>query len=165
MNTNDIHARAEQLIAQELVEGISSSDQRFLEQHLRECESCASSADALHGSLRALKSIAVPVPVDLAQRTQFRVRLRAQQMSHDAPQRRLLWASCGASWVFGAVSAPYVWRALQWLGERVSLPRVVPAVGFGLWWALPAIVALGIVFAENAKQKAERDWVNGQGWD
>ena len=151
------HARAQELIAREFVEGIPASDQRWLEEHLRGCEECAGVAASTDRALRALKSVAVQVPTGLAQKTQFRVRLRAHERQFDEARRGILWVACGASWVFGAVSAPFVWRGLQWIGERMALPRIVPDLGFGLWWALPAIVAGAIVFAENARFARQRD--------
>jgi hypothetical protein len=57
---------------------------------------------------------------------------------------------CGASWIAGAATAPYVWRALEWLGHRAGLPDLVWKMGFGVWWALPAIIAAAILFAETA---------------
>jgi hypothetical protein len=165
MNTEAIHSRAEELIAREFVEGISESDRRWLEEHLRECETCADFAAATNRALRTLKSLAVQVPPGLAQRTQFRVRLRAQEQMAVAPRRGILWIACGASWTFGAITAPFVWRALHWFGEQMALPHFVPEVGFGLWWALPAIVAGAIIFAENAKFERQRDWLRGQHQD
>lgn len=158
MNSGAIHAHAEQLIAQELIEGIAENDRRWLEQHLRECEQCSASAAATGRAVRALKSAAVPVPPGLAQRTQFRVRLRMQERQQNRIQRGFLWIACAASWVFGAVSAPYVWSGLQWAGQILALPHLVPEIGFGLWWGLPAIVAGAIVLAENARYRRQRDW-------
>ena len=166
MTTETIHARAERLIAQEFVEGISESDRRWLEQHLRECDQCGAAAASMDRALRALKGVAVPVPAGLAQKTKFRVRLRAQdQQALTQPRRGVLWVACGASWAFGAITAPFVWRVLHWVSEQMALPRFVPEIGFGLWWALPAIVAGAIIFAENAKFERQQDWLREQHWD
>jgi hypothetical protein len=162
MNHDAIHTRAQELILKELVEGICASEQRWLVEPMRECQQCSTIAAATGRGLQSLKSMQIVLPEGLARKTQFRVRLRAQQISHDAPRRRLLWASCGASWLFGAVSAPYVWRGLQWLGARAALPRVVPELGFGLWWALPAIAAAAIIFVENARSETRQDWFRHQ---
>ena len=163
MSLETIHARAQRLIAQDLVEGISETERRWLEHHLRECERCAASASATNRALHALRSVAVPVPAGLAQRTQFRLRLRIAERSETRAQRSLLWTACAASWVFGAVSAPYVWRGLEWATKTMALPRFAPEIGFGLWWALPAIVAGAIVLAENARYRRQRDWSNEAG--
>jgi hypothetical protein len=162
MNTESDHERAAQLIAQELVEGLSASNQRWLAQHLRECGRCAAEAAATQGALRSLKSLAIPVPNGLARRTQFRVHLRAQQQQQEEPRRRLMWFACGASWVFGAVTAPFVWRGLQWIALRIGVPPIVPEIGFGMWWALPAIAAVAIVIVETVKRESHEDWFRQQ---
>jgi len=158
MNSEAIHARAERLIVQELVEGIAVNDRRWLEQHLRQCERCSASAAVTSRALRALKSTVLPAPAGLAQRTQFRVGLRMSEQREHRIQHGALWIACAGSWLFGAISASYVWSGLQWLGQRLALPHFVPEIGFGLWWALPAIAAGAIVLAENARYRRQRDW-------
>ena len=154
--TNELHARAEGLIAKERVEGISAAEQEWLDQHLRECVQCAESANATQQALRSLRALSIPLPRELAARTQFRVRLRAQELQAREPRWRLIWAMCGASWVAGAATAPYVWRGLEWIGHRAGLPDLVWKVGFGVWWALPAIVAAAILLMEGGERAASR---------
>jgi len=153
---NELHARAEGLIAKERVEGISAEEQEWLGQHLRECAQCAESANATLQALRSLRALSIPLPRELAARTQFRVRLRAQELQAREPRWRLIWAMCGASWVAGAATAPYVWRGLEWIGHRAGLPDLVWKMGFGVWWALPAIVAAGILLMEGGERSARR---------
>lgn len=160
MSAQTIHERARRLIAQELIEGISEGERRWLEGHLGECQQCSRSAAAVGRALHALGSIVTPVPSGLAERTQFRLRLRMQEQRAMKARPGFLWIACAISWVFGAVSASYVWQGLAWTTERMALPRFVPEVGFGLWWALPAIVAGAIVLAENAKDRRQRDGLN-----
>jgi hypothetical protein len=155
--TNDMHVRAESLIAKERVEGISAAEQEWLGQHVRECSACAEHANALQQALRSLRTLSVPLPRSLAARAQFRVRLRAQQLQAREPRWRLIWAMCGASWVAGAATAPYVWRGLEWFGHRVGLPDLVWKMGFGVWWALPAIVAAAVLLMEGGERGAARD--------
>jgi len=113
----ELHTRAEQLIAQERVEGISSADQHWLRQHLAECPSCSARATATEQALRSLRSLSVPFPKTLASRTQFRVRLRAQQFARRTPLAHGL-AACGISWAFGAATAPYSGAA--WNGPATA---------------------------------------------
>jgi hypothetical protein len=154
--TNELHARAEGLIAKERVEGISAAEQEWLGQHLRECARCAEVANATQQALRSLRTLSISMPRELAARTQFRVRLRAQELQGREPRWRLIWGMCGASWVAGAATAPYVWRGLEWIGHRAGLPDLVWKMGFGVWWALPAIVAAGILLMEGGERKARR---------
>jgi hypothetical protein len=153
----ELHARAEQLIAQERVEGISAADQLWLRQHLAECTSCEARAAATEQALRSLRGLSVPFPKTLASRTQFRVRLRAQQLRGE-PRWRMVWAACGVSWAFGAATAPYVWRGLEWAGHRMGLPNIIWELGFGLWWALPAAVVAVILLMDNVGSSSESAW-------
>jgi hypothetical protein len=156
-SSNESHARAESLIAKERIEGISPVEQEWLVAHFRECPQCSASADATQEALRSFVSLHLPVPRGLAARTQFRVRLRAQEMrSVRQPRWRLVYLMCGASWVAGGATAPYVWRGLEWIGHRTGLPDLVWKMGFGVWWALPAIIAAAILFAESAGANASR---------
>jgi predicted anti-sigma-YlaC factor YlaD len=155
--SENLHARAEKLIAQERIEGIAPSDRDFLAAHLRECQACAQVAQQTSEALRALRGLPVPLPRGLAERTKFRVQLRAQKMSEREPKRRLLWVMCAMSWALGIATAPYVWRAFAWAGEHLGVPRLVWEVGFGLWWTVPALVAAAVVLLENLRQAHERD--------
>jgi hypothetical protein len=153
----EMHARAEQLIAQERVEGIAPPDQNWLRAHLAECASCAAQAAATEQALRALRGLSVPFPKTLASRTQFRVRLRAQQLRGE-PRWRMVWAACGVSWAFGAATAPYVWRGLEWAGHRMGVPNIIWELGFGLWWALPAAVVAIILLMTDSGRSREAVW-------
>jgi anti-sigma factor RsiW len=158
----DFHARAEQLIAQERVEGISAAERSWLEQHLAECERCAEQARSTEEAIRALRGVAIPLPRTLASRAQMRVRLRAQELREREPRQQLLWITCGMSWALGVASAPYVWRAFEWLGKHTGIPKLVLEMGFGLWWAIPALFAAAIVLMESARQANESDWTEQQ---
>src|ERR1700676_5779381 len=114
----NIHERAQQLISQERIEGIPASENTWLAAHLQECESCANFARNTSAALRSLQTIPIALPAGLAERTQFRVGLRAQQPRQHAPRRRALWIAAGISWVTGVASAPYVWRLFASLREH-----------------------------------------------
>ena len=111
-------------------------------------------------ALRSLRTLSISVPRELAARTQFRVRLRAQELQAREPRWRLIWAMCGASWVAGAATAPYVWRGLEWIGHRTGMPDLVWKMGFGVWWALPAIVAAAVLLMEGGEGTTRKN-VNG----
>lgn len=157
-NNCELHERAERLIAQERIEGLSGGDLEWLHVHLAECSHCAALANATEQALRSLRGMSVELPKTLASRTQFRVRMRAQQLRGE-PRWRLVWGACGVSWAFGAATAPYVWRGLEWIGHRMGLPNFVWELGFGLWWALPAAVVALVLMFENA---GRREWSSQQ---
>jgi hypothetical protein len=156
----ETHARAEQLIAQERVEGISQAEHDWLSAHLRECVPCAELACQTERALRSLHRMAIPFPSGLASRTQFRVRLRAQELREREPKRRALWLACAGSWAFGIASAPYVWSLFQWFGQRTGLPKLVWELGFGLWWTIPALFAAAVLLMENSRKGEQADWIS-----
>lgn len=155
----NIHERAQQLISQERVEGISASENTWLAAHLQGCDSCAIFAQKTSTALRSLQTIPIALPAGLAERTQFRVGLRAQQLRHSEPRRRALWIAAAISWVAGVASAPLVWRLFAWLGEQTGVPKLVWEMGFGLWWAVPALIAAVVLLSEHEKQSGERYWL------
>jgi predicted anti-sigma-YlaC factor YlaD len=155
----NIHERALQLISQERIEGIPTSENAWLAAHLQECEGCANFAQKTSAALRSLQTMPIALPAGLAERTQFRVGLRAQQLRQHEPRRRALWIAAGISWVTGVASAPYVWRLFAWLGEQAGVPKLVWEAGFGLWWAVPALIAAVVLLTEHEKQSSERYWL------
>ena len=152
------HALFLRLIAKARVEGLSSSERDRLSAHLQDCSFCSEHARQTDLALRWLRAAAIPLPADLASRTQFRVHLRAQELREREPKRRLLWAICGMSWAVGVASAPYVWQAFEWMGQRLGAPKLVWEIGFGLWWTIPALVAAAVILLENARRTEENDW-------
>jgi hypothetical protein len=156
----EAHARAEQLIAQERVEGIAQAERDWLAAHLHDCARCAGVAHQTDQALRSMRAAAIPLPSGLASRTQFRVRLRAQELREREPKRRALWLACALSWAFGIASAPYVWRLFEWFGERAGVPKLVWEVGFGLWWTIPALFAAAVLLMENSRRGEQADWMS-----
>ena len=155
--SQDTHAQAEELIAQERVEGISAADRQWLRQHLAECAACAARASGTERAIRSLRTLSIPLPPGLAGRTQFRVRMRAERLRSE-PRWRMVWIACGISWTFGAATAPYVWHGLEWAGHRLGVPNIVWELGFGLWWALPAAVVAVILLMTDAGRNNGADW-------
>src|ERR1700730_5246834 len=159
-NTHEnIHDRAQQMISQDPIEGISAPVNTWLAAHLQQCDSCADFARKTSAALRSLQTIPIALPAGLAERTQFRVGLRAQQLRQHEPRRRALWIAAGISWAAGVASAPYVWRLFAWLGEHAGVPKLVWEMGFGLWWAVPALIAAVVLLTEHEKQSGERYWL------
>jgi hypothetical protein len=145
--SDGIHDRAVQLIAQERVEGISPVEREWLTAHLHDCAHCAELARQTDQALRSMRTAAIPIPRGLASRTQFRVRLRAEELREHGLGRQLLWTIAGVSWALGIASAPWVWRAFEWVGHRTGAPKLIWEVGFVMWWAVPALLATGVVLA------------------
>ena len=149
MNDN-LHERAQRLLAESIVEGLRPSDEAWLREHLAECPACAIEAAATQNILHGLRAVPVNVPRDLAARTQLRVRLRALETSTAANGSFWLWLVTAASWLLGVFSAPLVWRGFAWLGANFGLPKLVVEMGFVLWWTVPALLAVGAVLHQRA---------------
>jgi predicted anti-sigma-YlaC factor YlaD len=159
--SRDLHVRAEELIAQDRVEGLPQKERDWLDAHLRECAQCSEAARQTANALKALRSVAIALPRGLTDRTKFRVQLRAQELQEREPKRMWLWIVCAMSWGLGVASAPYVWQAFEWVGRFTGAPKLVIEFGFGLWWMIPALFAAAIVLFENARQAKEKEW-NGE---
>jgi len=147
--SENLHTRAQQLLAQSLIEGLRTSEQSWLDAHLRECTDCSREAARTSELLRAFRNVPVTVPRDLAARTQLRLRLRVQQSAQTSTSGTLLWIITAASWLLGIFSAPLVWRGLTWAGAHLNLPKPVLELGFVLWWAVPALVAVAVVLQQR----------------
>src|SRR6266567_3679814 len=156
----DSHDRALQLSARARVEGIAEADGTWLRGHLEECDFCAEHVRQTDRALRLMRTAAISLPEGLASRTQFRVRLRAEELREREPQRRMLWSACAASWIFGIASAPYVWRLFAWLGEVTGVPKLVWELGFALWWTIPALFAAAVLMIESLRKSDRADWIN-----
>ena len=135
------HQRARKLVAQQTVEPLSSSDQHWLGAHLAECESCAAEQIQLRESLSALRAMHLDLPPNLASRTQFRVRMRAEELREKEPAKKFVWAIAAVSWALGVSTAPWVWHGLEWLGRETGAPKLLLQAGFVLWWSVPPMIA------------------------
>ena len=139
------HRRAERLIVEDHLERISPRQREWLDRHLERCPDCERSAAATRNALQSLRGVSIPLPPSLASRAQLRVYLRIDELQTRERGSWALWVCCGLSWVLGIASAPYVWRVFEWAGHGIGVPNIVWQMGFGLWWALPALVAAGIL--------------------
>lgn len=149
---NDLHIRAQELVAKQRVEGVSAEEHTWLAAHLAECESCSSLQTQTAEALAAFRSMNIDIPKNLTARTQLRVRLRAEELPTHNPSRLLLWAIAGVSWLLGLASAPLVWRGFAWAGAELGLPKIVWQLGVALWWLLPGIVAAGAILLQKASR-------------
>jgi hypothetical protein len=154
--SEDVHQRAERLIVASGVEGLSPSDREWLKLHLGSCAQCAKRADSTGEALRSLRSVSVRVGPGLIRATRLRVHTRALELRERRAHMTMLWVVCALSWVLGALSAPFVWRAFAWLGEHYKMPTIAWQLGFALWWALPA-GAVAVVLVIRRAQAAGGD--------
>jgi hypothetical protein len=143
------HDRARTLIASQQIEGLSRNDQTWLNTHLVECEFCSAENQQVNHALSALRTMNIGVPRDLASRTQFRVRLRGEELREKEPAQKFIWAIAAVSWALGVATAPWVWRGFEWAGNEFGLPKFVWMAGVALWWLVPGLVAAGLVVLQK----------------
>jgi hypothetical protein len=143
------HDRARTLIAAQQIEGLSPNDHAWLNTHLAECQSCAAENQRVDHALSTLRSTHIELPPDLASRTQFRVRLRAEELRERTHGSLILWAIAAISWALGVATAPWVWRGFEWAGNELGLPKFVWMAGIALWWLVPGLVAAGLVVLQK----------------
>jgi hypothetical protein len=160
--TDGPHSRAHKLLAQSLIEGLSPADQSWLDQHIRHCQTCALEAASTHSLLQALRAAPVTVPRDLLARTQLAVRLRAEDAARSSHSGLLLWLVTAMSWLLGVFSAPLIWHAFTWLGAHFGLPKPFLEMGFILWWAVPALLAVAAVLHQKSLGSPTMDGRNNQ---
>jgi len=153
--SEDVHKTAEHLLAGLKVEGISSAERKWLEAHLGSCARCAEYAAAVERAVASVRSVSIPPNPTLVRATQFRVRLRAQELREQESRMRGLWISCAFSWVLGALSAPLLWWGFQWVGRHMVLPDLVWQTAFVLWWVMPAAVAAAVLAGLRARAARE----------
>lgn len=152
--TDDPHQKAKRLITQSRVEGITSSDQQWLDAHVEDCLHCAGLVESTERTLRSLRSVSVALSPGLVPATRRRVQAHVQQLNERRAQIALLSISCALSWALGLASAPWVWRVFSWLGKHTHAPAVVWQLGFAMWWALPAVAVVIVVLVRRAQETA-----------
>jgi len=153
--SEDVHQQAERLIAVARVEGISSAEREWLEGHLESCARCDEHATALERAVGALRTVSIPLDPALVRATQFRVRLRAQELREEKSRMRGLWISCALSWVLGALSAPLLWWGFQWVGRHMVLPDLAWQTAFVLWWVMPAAAVAAVLAGLRERASSE----------
>jgi predicted anti-sigma-YlaC factor YlaD len=153
---NDLHVRAQELIAQQQVESLSSDNERWLNAHLAECESCAAEQRQLRESLSALRSMHLDLPANLASRAQFRVRMRAEELREKEPAKKFVWAIAAVSWALGVSTAPWVWHGIEWLGQTTGAPKLLLQAGFVLWWSVPPMLAAWAALSDKRMMQPDQ---------
>jgi anti-sigma factor RsiW len=159
--SEDIHKKAETLLVTSRVEGISDAEREWLSSHLEACAQCRARAEALGRTLATLRSFpAAPAPA-LVEATRRRVRARALELREQQSRRRGLWIACVLSWLFGAVSAPPLWFAFKWLGQRFDLPQPLWIMALAVYWIVPAVAgAAALAWRGSRNSQAEEGAAN-----
>jgi predicted anti-sigma-YlaC factor YlaD len=150
MNPQD-HERACRLIDAWHVEGIPAPEQEWLDAHLAECTECRAQALTNERALQLLRSVTVRADPALVSVTQARVRLWARQLRERQARLRALWVSCALSWVLVAVTAPLLWQAMSWLGQRFAVSQAIWIALFALCWIVPATLVGAVLVWQHSR--------------
>ncbi|MBI1983153.1 MAG: hypothetical protein HYS61_03030 [Acidobacteria bacterium] len=159
--SEDVHQRAERLLAASKVEGITEADREWLDAHLEGCAPCARLAASVEHVVASLRSVSLPLDPAVVEATRRRVHARALELREHDARMRALWMSCALSWMLGAVSAPLLWRGLEWVGQRMALPESVQVVAFIFWWIVPAVVVAAVLTWRRSRALAQNGYGRG----
>jgi predicted anti-sigma-YlaC factor YlaD len=130
-------------------QGLPDSDHVRLSTHLDGCASCRDYAQAAEQLVRSLRSVSVAADRVLVQKTQLRVRLRAQQLRQGQERQWLVWMACILVGLSAAITTPLLWRGFEWLGAWARVSSPVWQVGFMVFWISPALAASLIFLARG----------------
>jgi hypothetical protein len=155
--SENLHQRAERLIAAQRVEGISTDDLKWLHQHVESCPGCAQYAESIENTLRSLRSVSVRVDPALIKATRMAVQLRAHELQEHPSRMLSLWVFSALSWILGIVTAPPLWRVFEWIGRRTGVPDVIWQMGFVLWFVLPALIVVAVLTTQK-RHAADYEW-------
>jgi hypothetical protein len=144
----DPHQQARELIACGS-QGLTDSQQTWLQIHLDQCASCHDYAQAAEQFVRSLRSVPVAADPSLVRSTQMRVRVHAQQLQQKQERLWLVWMSCIVVGLSAAITTPLLWRGFEWIGEWAHVSSPVWQVGFMVFWISPALAASLIFLARG----------------
>lgn len=152
---DNAHAQARLLLDTAAIEGIPATDQAWLDAHLEACPDCSAYSEGIVGTISALRTIPVSMPARMVEVTRQRVRMRARELREQKARMSALWISCALSWVLGVVSAPVLWWGVEWIGQRLALPKPVWVLAFVFWWFVPAALMALVLPWRKLRQEAE----------
>lgn len=145
--TNDIHARARELMLDAAIGTLSTAETAELMRHLGECQPCRSEHDQLAASLGVFRGASVTAPSFLAARTRVGVRFRAEQLNSTENRRRMISIALVFDLVWTILSIWLMFNAAQWFGLARASWMWITVVSW--FWLLPGLGVLMIVSLRN----------------
>ncbi len=158
--TNDIHARARELMLDASARLLGTGETAELMRHLGECESCRAEQNELASSVSVFKAAStITAPPFLAARTRAGIRFRAEQLSGTEQRRRLISFALVFDVAWTILSIWLMFNAASWFGFATASSWMwVLAVSW--FWLLPGLGALMIVSLRNANAI---QWLGAEG--
>ncbi len=138
------HERANTLLMQQRVEGVSHEDGLWLESHLAGCDDCAAQALDLSEVLQQARTEALSVTASpaLVRSTQLKVRARARELNRRRERMMPVWMFAAMALGWTVISTPLLWEGFSWLGNQFHTPAMLWQSGFIFSWITPtALIA------------------------
>jgi anti-sigma factor RsiW len=160
--TDNVHERAQALIALADAQKVSAPDRTWLDRHLGECSACRAYASDTRDVIHALRSWPVAASSSLVAATQLRVRLRALELQRRHERLWLVTISCGLVTLSAGLTTLLAWRGWEWLGQQLQISSLAWQAFFVLVWIAPALIA-GVMLLAKGTHLGEHTgaW---QGW-
>ena len=158
------HERARVLLRTACIEGISTNEHRWLDDHLADCVECSNEASALTAAIDSLRTVSVSAPDVLVHRTSRAVhRLAEQHRLKREPTVFLCLAAVMAS-MWAILTTPFAWSAFAWLGRLLDVSEATWQIGFLVWWFLPVTVLAAVAAWHHSAGRNSREWATGPNW-
>ncbi len=149
------HERAQRLLDQAAVEGISQRERIWLDAHILECSECAVHAELSQRAIRAFGQFAFPVDPGVAMRVQEVISDRAGRMVPNDSEGQNGWIGNVAAVLLTVAGSLAMWRAVAWVAGLWQVPMPVWEIGFVTFWMAPSI-AFSVLLLFRKKFIGER---------
>ena len=141
----DLHKRAQGLVDQSPVEGISPADQRWLDSHLAGCRACAEYAESSLRAIEALSGFAFEVDSDAAMRVEQTVRARAAEMAA-SPAGRLRALAFPIAAGLTVIGSAAMWQVASVVAARLNVPADAWHAALVACWIVPSAIVDGVLW-------------------
>ena len=133
--TNDIHARARELMLDAAIGTLTTAETAELMRHLGECESCRAEQDQLAASVRVFHTASVTAPPFLAARTRAGVRFRAEQLTGTEHRHRMVSIALVFDLAWTILNIFLMFNAAHWFGFATASWMWIAVLSW--FWLLP----------------------------
>lgn len=134
----DEHASIRELLTLAAAGTLDGAEQRWVEDHLRQCQDCRAELAAWQRLTGALEAMPTPqAPLGLVERTRRQMASRAAaRAEHRRTRNLLVWLTVFA-WAITLMS----WLGFQWMGDRLARVLGVSFTGLTMAWILYTLAA------------------------
>jgi hypothetical protein len=145
------HDRAREIVALtgHRSQPLTASEQAWLRQHLVQCDSCRSYAEAAQRVVLSLRSVPIAADARLVRATQMRVRFHAARLRETRERTWLISIACIGVGISAAITAPLFWRLFAWMGEQAGISSPIWQTAFIFFWIAPAMAVSMFLFARG----------------